>query len=131
VATLAQGAGEQAVFVDRDKKQAAVLNLQTKQLTLVSLAAVGQVQSVVIQGNRLFVLGDGVFTIPIATDAQAETSIPSGESNAKGTLLGAYESYIYVLNPEKRNIYRYLKQSEGYSQPVGWLVSSLGSLLMM
>lgn len=129
VATLAQGIGSRAVFVDRDKQQAVVLDLETKQLTTLSLEGIGGIRSVVLRDNRLFVLADGVYEVAVETGATPKNSIPAGDSNSGGQLLGAYESYLYVLNPAKRNIYRYLKQDEGYSDPVGWLTSSLGSSL--
>lgn len=129
VATLAQGIGSRAVFVDRDKQQAVVLDLETKQLTTLSLEGIGGIRSVVLRENRLFVLADGVYEVAVETGATPKNSIPAGDSNSGGQLLGAYESYLYVLNPAKRNIYRYLKQDEGYSDPVGWLTSSLGSSL--
>lgn len=129
VASIAHGNGNRAVFIDQGKQQAAVLDLRSKQLSLISLEAVGQVRSAVLQDNELFVLSDGVFALPVEDGSEAEQIIEAGDSNAGGQLLGAYERYLYVLNPEKRNIYRYMQEGDEYSQPIGWLQSSLGSSL--
>ncbi|MBP7842974.1 hypothetical protein KA017_03135, partial [Candidatus Woesebacteria bacterium] len=46
--------------------------------------------------------------------------------NKNAILLDAYDRYVYVVNPEKRNIYRYAQTEDGYSDPVGWMKSATG-----
>jgi hypothetical protein len=50
-----------------------------------------------------------------------ETVIDEGDSNRAAELLETYAGYIYVLNPERREIYRYAQQEAGYSDPIGWV----------
>jgi hypothetical protein len=45
-----------------------------------------------------------------------------GDSDRDGQLLENYQNFIYILNPEKRNIYRYSLTDEILSEAIGWLV---------
>jgi hypothetical protein len=37
-----------------------------------------------------------------------------------------FNTYLYVFNPQERNIYRYLQNAEGLSDPIGWLTDKQG-----
>jgi hypothetical protein len=37
-----------------------------------------------------------------------------------------FEGYLYVFNPEQRNIYRYVIREDGLSEPIGWLTNKQG-----
>ena len=45
-----------------------------------------------------------------------------GDSDRGGTFLQVYSSYLYIFNPEKRNIYRYVVKDGKLSEPIGWLI---------
>lgn len=45
-----------------------------------------------------------------------------GESDKNGELLSSFGPYLYLLNREKRNIYRYYYNQDQLSEPIGWLV---------
>ncbi len=49
-----------------------------------------------------------------------------GDSDRDGQLLESYQNYLYLLNPEKRNIYRYTLRNEELSEAIGWLVEKQG-----
>ncbi len=49
-----------------------------------------------------------------------------GDSDRAGQLLESYQNYLYLLNPEKRNIYRYTLRNEELSEAIGWLVEKQG-----
>jgi hypothetical protein len=40
--------------------------------------------------------------------------------------MDAYDRFVYVVNPEKRNIYRYAQTDGEYSEPIGWMKSATG-----
>lgn len=127
VATLAMSKGTTAWLVDTGKRQALVLDLERKQAQLFDLTKMAGVVDVAIDGDTVWLLGDGLWRTKL-TDPKELTQVkPAGESNQAGTHIAAYNSFVYVVNPEKRNIYRYAKVSDTeYSDPIGWLQSSQG-----
>lgn len=49
-----------------------------------------------------------------------------GDSDRAATLMTSYQDYIYLFNPEKRNIYRYTQTEDGLSEAIGWLIDKQG-----
>ncbi|NLG06580.1 MAG: hypothetical protein GX559_02685 [Candidatus Pacebacteria bacterium] len=49
-----------------------------------------------------------------------------GDSDRDALLLESYQAYLYLLNPEKRNIYRYTLRGGELSEAIGWLVEKQG-----
>lgn len=49
-----------------------------------------------------------------------------GDSDRDGQLLESYQNYLYLLNLEKRNIYRYTLRNDELSEAIGWLVEKQG-----
>lgn len=49
-----------------------------------------------------------------------------GDSDREGLLLESYQNYLYLLNSEKRNIYRYTFRDGELSEAIGWLVDKQG-----
>jgi hypothetical protein len=125
-----------AYFVDAERKELIVVALATAQsVGLFSLASIEtDIRSIAVANDTLFLLADGVFAVPIAvleSDAQGKVSpqrvIPEGDSNRQATIIAAYERFVYVINPTRRNIFRYTEQSQNqYSQPIGWLTGAFG-----
>ena len=49
-----------------------------------------------------------------------------GDSDRTGLYLNSYGPYLYLVNPEKRNIYRYYHNNDQLSDPIGWLINKEG-----
>jgi hypothetical protein len=49
-----------------------------------------------------------------------------GDTDRDGLLLESYQNYLYLLNPEKRNIYRYTLKDKELSEAIGWMVEKQG-----
>jgi DNA-binding beta-propeller fold protein YncE len=127
ISSLATSADALSLFVDDEKKQGIVLNTQTKQVFKIDLSSVAQVKSVgAFQTNQVVLLANGVYTLDMTEGAAPVVVKEEGDSNRGATLTASFGSYIYVFNPEKRNIYRYIKEGDAYSDPVGWLLDPLG-----
>ncbi len=117
--------GKQGVFVDTEKKQAIVLNLETKQVSQLSLSNTPDIKATTVFNNNLLILAGGLYEIPFSADSESVELKPEGDSSRNGTFLTSFGSYAYILNPEKRNFYRYLINGSSVSDPVGWLVDPL------
>jgi hypothetical protein len=126
LATLAVGNETMAVFVDRDQREAVVMEIETKAIRLVDLSKAGSITSIALAGDDLVVLADGIWLWSLVNEGVGRQIKPAGDSNRDGSLVEAYEQFVYVLNPEKRNIYRYTGTGKEYSDPIGWLQSARG-----
>ncbi|PIR59969.1 MAG: hypothetical protein COU67_04270 [Candidatus Pacebacteria bacterium CG10_big_fil_rev_8_21_14_0_10_44_54] len=113
------------VFIDAEKKHAIVLQLATKQITQFSLADITQVQASAASDDTLYLLGDGLWEIELNSEESPKQIKEVGDSNRAGTLLGSFGVYRYVLNPEKRNVFRYTQSAESVSDPIGWIIDPL------
>lgn len=116
---------KQGVFVDTEKKQVIVLNLETKQVSQLSLSDTPDIKATTVFNDKLLVLAGGLYEISFSPEAEFVELKPEGDSSRNGTFLASFGSYAYVLNPEKRNFYRYLINGSTISDPVGWLVDPL------
>jgi hypothetical protein len=121
VANRVDANNEQAVFMDGERKRAIVLTLENKQARSVSLDKLSAVKDLSVNESTVTFLGNGVFQGSTTSDSAPESAIEEGDSNRGGTLIETFASYVYVLNPEKRNIYRYSKQDDSFSDPIGWI----------
>lgn len=130
ITAVASSNQKMAYFIDSEKKQAVALDVTTKQVTRQSLDSIGTVTAVAagVDESKMFLLANGVYENALTEDAVPISIKEEGDSNRGATLVGSFGSYLYVFNPEKRNIYRYIKGDEGdqYSDPIGWLLDPLG-----
>lgn len=121
-----------AAFLDTQQRKLIVLDLATKKVQLIDVASAGEAQDVRLIQRRAVLLADGLQSVVLSggttDDSQPKVVVEQGDSNRSAALLGAFKVYLYVFNPDKRNIYRYSEQDGGssYSEPIGWLQSTLG-----
>ncbi len=118
-------ADAKGVFVDAEKKRVVVLDLASKKVQLFVLTDLGQIQATTVGSNSLYALSDGLWELEFSDDATPQEIKESGDSNRAGSLLGSFGSYLYVLNPEKRNVFRYSQTADGVSDPIGWIIDPL------
>ena len=119
--------GSTAVFVDAALQQLLVLNLDTKQVTVVKHSQLSKTKSIVEQSpSTVTILAGGLYQINLSQPDTITEIKAEGDSNRDAKLLGSFGTYVYVLNPVKRNMYRYSLQNGSYSDPIGWLRDPLG-----
>ena len=127
VTSLATRQGGKAVFIDSQKKQLIVLDLASKQINSVAIESIDSVTAVSpLTEEAIALLANGVYSVALTADAQPATVKEVGDSNRAATLINTFGTYVYVFNPEKRNIYRYSEVDGKYSEPIGWLQAPLG-----
>lgn len=127
VATLADGNSGNGFYVDLSKKLAILVNFSSRETQQFDLGTIETITSVTMRTpTEAVILGDGIYSLQLKPDAAPILEKPVGDSNRAATLISSYGSYIYVFNPEKRNIFRHLVRKDGYSDPIGWLLSPLG-----
>ena len=113
---------KQAILLDAGRKKAVVLNLENKQAQELDLSAIDQVNDLEITDQLLTVLGQGIYQQDFEEEqVTLNKIIEQGDSNKDAVFIESFATYIYVFNPEKRNVYRYSQQEDGYSDPIGWV----------
>ena len=124
--TTVAGAGNgMMAALDVEQKQLIILNLAQKQPTLVDLQQLDNPRSLKVRESDILVLANGIRSVPLGRGDTTEL-IAEGDSNRDAQLLGAYDRFVYALNPAKRNIYRYASTDNGFSDPIGWMQAALG-----
>ncbi len=129
VASQVDAVDQQAVFLDEGRQSILSLDLSTADARLFSFESNSAWRDLTLDQESLKLLGTGISEIFLATDLATsnerglspELIINEGDSNRAGQLLETYAGYIYVLNAERREIYRYAQQEAGYSDPIGWV----------
>jgi len=125
-------------FADSQQKQLLALNLPNNQLVNYSINEIDSIKSITVSNENLYILNSGIYQTTLDEtqengNEQAKLKIgplqlikEEGDSDRGGILVGFYESYLYVFNPEKRNIYRYVVREDELSEPIGWLTNKQG-----
>ncbi|HQM15810.1 MAG TPA: hypothetical protein PLM16_01235 [Candidatus Woesebacteria bacterium] len=134
-------------LLDKERCQLAAIDKATKQTEVISLDSEPPVIDFSTTEDKLFFLQGGIKQIQLQPntsqpstdtsqeDAEAKStpflSLPTliksqGDSDRDGRFIESYDTYIYIFNPEKRNIFRYLLNRDGLSESVGWLTDKLG-----
>lgn len=115
-----------AALIDMGKNQVATLDLTSKKVALLTLsdpATASAIRDVSLSDQKLTYIGPGVFQAGVSDVANAVRQvITEGDSNREATLVATFGPYVYVVNPTRRNIYRYTFDKDAVSLPIGWVV---------
>jgi len=122
IATQMLSNGQQALFIDSEKKAGVVMNLGDKSLQPISLGDLTAFTPSSWYKDSLYLISGGIQLVDVTgASASLKQIVPDGESNKTATQIAGYGDYIYVLNPTKHNIYRYLRGPKDVSDPIGWM----------
>ncbi|MBD3250654.1 MAG: hypothetical protein GF381_03750 [Candidatus Pacebacteria bacterium] len=136
-------------FLDQGQQKLMRLELQSRQITTLQLPDEVKAKDFVSTADSIFILGQGIYQLRLAdwrvskqqqqsdvlskdpsSDNTSPENFPSinqikeqGDSTRQAILIDDFESYLYVLNPEKRNIYRFIDRNDQLSDPIGWLTN--------
>lgn len=120
IANQVTAEGERLAVLDQGKQQVAIFDWASRSFqTLPALEVTPRAIS--MTQENVVVLGEGVWRANLSAESpQFSRVIDEGDSNRDGSLLGSYGSFVYVVNPVRRNIFRYTSGSDGFSDPIGW-----------
>lgn len=114
------------VLLDSEKKQVLTLDIDSKNVSTRDFSNFENVVDVSLNEEEVFVLADGVQVFEISEGSEVREARNLGDSNKDGSLIAVYDRFLYILNPEKRNLYRYSAEGDGFSDPIGWMRSATG-----
>jgi len=119
--------GGQLVLLDSEKKQVINLNISTKKVSVRDFSDFDRVKDLSASNNTVFVLSDGINSFELEEGGEIKEVRGLGDSNRNATFINSYDRFVYVLSPDKRNVYRYSGDGDGsYSEPIGWMTSATG-----
>ncbi len=115
-------------LIDKQQKSLLVYLFDQKTSTQFSLEELKDFSSIILADNHLYLLGNGLCRLDFNfTDEEPKLNIiqlkEQGDSDRSGKYLQKFGTYLYIFNPEKRNIYRYSINKDTLSDPIGWLIS--------
>ncbi len=117
--------GETMIFLDKGQKKILALNVARKQPTLLPTGDQEMLKDIAFNEKELFILSNGIFRFDLSSSELAKEVRAKEEANEAGEQLRLFDQFLYVLNKERRNIYRYTIDKDGkFSDPIGWLQSS-------
>lgn len=109
-------------FFDIEQKTAISLDRQTKQAAKREIPVDSFIDVSLLAEDSLILTTEGIGRATFLEDSlEYSEAIAAGDSNRSATLLATYDPYVYVVNPEKRNIYRYAQSEDSFSDPIGWI----------
>jgi len=93
----------------------------------ISLKNNEKIKDFTVTENKLFILSSGLYMLDLSANEQTFTKVKEeGESDKNGEFLSSFGPYLYLLNKDKRNIYRYYYNNDQLSDPIGWLIDKQG-----
>lgn len=118
-------------LIDKQQKKLLIHNFGQQTNTQFSLEQLEQFTDLVLSDKGLYLLGKGLHLLAFNFDQENPTLSftqlkEQGDSDRGGRFLQKFSSYLYIFNPDKRNIYRYTIRGNGLSEPIGWLISKQG-----
>lgn len=124
-------------FLDREQRQLISLELASNQTDQMLFPENFLIKDLTVGENELYLLNEGIYQVKL-DDLEGEEEKPSrlpdspikikdeGDSDRDSTLISFYENFLYVFNPPRRNIYRYIWRNDSLSEPIGWLTNKQG-----
>lgn len=86
-----------------------------------------KIRDFTVSENKLFVLSNGIKMLDLESNEKKFINIKEeGESDKDAEHLSSFGPYLYLVNQNKRNIYRYYYNADKLSDPIGWLIDKQG-----
>ncbi len=112
--------GEKLYFLDKEKKQLVTLDILNKQSDLASIPLASTPTDWTTSSKTLYFLDKGLSGYDFESK-KIITLKETGDTDRDGTHIRVFSSFIYVLNPVKRNIFRFTINKSELSQGIGWI----------
>jgi hypothetical protein len=112
-------------LLDKEERQIINLEINSKQANKIHEND-QEIRDMAASDDQLFLLSNGIHSLNV-TQIESFPGLTElkneGDSDRDALFINQYQGYLYVFNPSKRNIYRYIIREEGLSEPIGWLTN--------
>jgi hypothetical protein len=119
-------AGNTLLALDAAGGRAVLLDLTNKQTSQIVFDNIGTGRALAVDEDALYILADGLHQFELSENHPHTKLKDQGDSDRAAIILVRFNTYLYAFNPEERNLYRYLQNAEGLSDPIGWLTDKQG-----
>ncbi len=118
----------QGIFFDQQLQQLILFSLETQQTRSVPLSGLNAVTDIIASEDTLYMLAeDGVYSVDLSVDEPtASLVIDDADSLTQAQIINAFATFVYVLNPQTRSLYRFSESGGAFGDPSQWLQSPLG-----
>jgi len=114
-------------FLDSGQKKILALNIEKKQSTLLPIGEYPDIRALSTDDKFLYFLGEGLFRFTLSGTDVAKIVENPDDTIKTGQSLGLFDKYLYVLNKEQNNIFRYDSGDDALSgKSTGWVQSGQG-----
>lgn len=113
-------------ILENNRREILKINLQSKENQILSIPEGKEVRSFAVSEGQLYFLADGLWRLDVSNPNQYEQLKSEGDSDRGVTLMAAYGPYLYLVNVERRNIYRFYYNDGQLSEAIGWLTDKQG-----
>ncbi len=119
---------DELYLFDRGQNILLSFNINSKQTNSLNLDEEQTVQDIIASEDKIYILNQGLLEInlPLNPDNPPTQLKEEGDSDREAIMIEFFEGYLYVFNPEQRNIYRYVVREDDLSEPIGWLTNKQG-----
>jgi hypothetical protein len=110
------------VFLDQGQKKVLAVNAENKQYTSLPIGDLPVLKDIDLESKSLYLLADGVSEFKMSESQSAQQLKASDDQLQDAQLIRFFNQYLYVLNPAKRNIFRYsFTDAKTLSDAAGWI----------
>jgi hypothetical protein len=110
------------VFLDQGQKKVLAVNADNKQYTSLPIGDFSELKDIDLEAKNLYLLGNGISEFNMSESQPAQQLKASDDQLQNAQFIRSFNQYIYVLNPEKRNIFRYaFTDKTTLSDAAGWI----------
>lgn len=114
-------------FLDSGQKKILALNIERKQPTILPIGEYPDIRALAANDEFLYFLGQGLFRFTLSGTEVASIVENSDDITNGGQSLGLFDKYLYVLNRDQNNIFRYdTEDDELDSKPAAWIKPGQG-----
>ena len=112
-------------FLDSGQRKILALNIEKKQPTLLSIGEFPEIRALVADEQFVYFLGQGLFRFTLSGTEIAKLVKHTDETISTGQTVGVFGSYVYVMNKDQNNIFRYTAGDDQLdSKPTSWVQTS-------
>lgn len=127
LASRVEIAAETLFFLDTDQRKVLALNIERKQPTLLPIGDYPEIRALVADQSYLYFLSQGLYRFTLSGTEVASLVKNVDEVIRGGQSIGLFDRYLYVLNRERNNIFRYdTSDTQLESTPLAWIQTSQG-----
>ncbi len=126
LATHTELSGETLFFLDGERKKLISLDATTKEAEQIDVPVEGTIIDFVVTENNIYFLLESSIVRFDTDSAEARVVREDDEELLAASEITNFGNSLYVLNPSRRNIFKFTIEGTGYAAPQAWVRSAQG-----